>query len=504
MDTFLNVLTIGFYQTLQPLTFLYLCIGVFGGMVFGAIPGLTAVMGVTIALPFTFFMTPVDSITLVTGIYIGSISGGCISASLLNMPGTPSSVGTTFDAYPMAQKGKAGQALGLAIISSGIGGFVSGLVLIIAAPLLAWQALKLGPFEYFSLGTFTYLTVCGLLGGKLWKNLLSVAIGLAIAGIGADPVTSVTRFTFGVPGLEGGVAVLPFMVGLFCVPQIIDDVAKVSDVIVPESAKEVSFRNMIPPIAVFKKNSANYIRSFFIGLVTGIMPGLGGTTSNIISYQIAKSSSREPEKFGTGIPDGIIASETANNASIGGAFVPFLALGIPGDAVTAILLGALMIQGIQPGPLLFKNNADLVYAVFSANLIGVIAMVLLGLLMIKGFIKILSFPKKYLLPIITLCCVLGAYSCNNRIFDVWVLIVLGIFGFVWKRLGFSLVPILIAYILEPIVEVGLREGLSLSDGSFLPIITRPISATFIGLGLLAVVGGIFLKRMIEKNRQAAH
>ncbi len=500
MDTFINVALIGFRETLQPLTFMYLCLGVFGGMVFGAIPGLTAVMAVTIALPFTFFMNPVDSITLVTGIYIGGISGGCISASLLNMPGTPSSVATTFEAYPMAQRGKAGQALGLALISSGLGGVVSGLILIFAAPLLAWQALKLGPFEYFSLGMFTYLTVCGLLGGKLWKNLLSMAIGLAIASIGVDPLTSVSRFTFGLSGLDGGIAVLPFMVGLFCIPQIIDDVAKPSDVIVPESAKQVSISNMIPKAAVFKNNIVNYIRSFFIGLFTGILPGLGGTTSNIISYQVAKSSSKHPEKYGTGIPDGIIAAETANNASIGGAFVPFLALGIPGDAVTAILLGALMIQGIQPGPLLFKNNADLVYAVFSANLIGVVVMVVLGILLIKGFIRILSFPKKYLLPLITVCCILGAYSCNNRVFDIWVLLALGIFGFIWKRLGFSLVPILIAYILEPIVETGLREGLSLSGGSFWPIVTRPISLTFIILGLLAVIGGIFLKRLIARNK----
>ena len=347
---------------------------------------------------------------------------------------------------------------------------------------------------------FTYLTVCGLLGGKLWKNLLSMAIGLAIASIGVDPLTSVSRFTFGLSGLDGGIAVLPFMVGLFCIPQIIDDVAKPSDVIVPESAKQVSISNMIPKAAVFKNNIVNYIRSFFIGLFTGILPGLGGTTSNIISYQVAKSSSKHPEKYGTGIPDGIIAAETANNASIGGAFVPFLALGIPGDAVTAILLGALMIQGIQPGPLLFKNNADLVYAVFSANLIGVVVMVVLGILLIKGFIRILSFPKKYLLPLITVCCILGAYSCNNRVFDIWVLLALGIFGFIWKRLGFSLVPILIAYILEPIVETGLREGLSLSGGSFWPIVTRPISLTFIILGLLAVIGGIFLKRLIARNK----
>lgn len=490
-------------QTMKPLSLFLLFIGVWGGMIFGAIPGLTAVMAITIALPFTFFLPPVESITLLVGIYIGSISGGFISATLINMPGTPSSVATTFDAYPMAQKGKAGEALRLALFSSVAGGLAGTGVLIGVAPFIAWQALKLGPFEYFSLGVFTYLCVCGLLGGNFWKNMIGICIGLFLACIGADNVTSVSRLTFGFTQLEGGIALLPFMIGLFVMPQLIDDISRKAAVIVPLEANNIRIKELFPRLGVLLKYKFAYIVSYLIGLFTGILPGIGGTTANVISYQVIKSSSKHPEKFGTGIDEGIIASETANNASVGGAFVPFLTLGIPGDAITAILLGALMIQGIQPGPLLFQNNPDLVYAVFATNILGNIVMLIIGIFMIKFFIRILSFPKKYLLPLITVFCLLGAFSGNNRLFDVFVMLLLGLFGFFWKKLGFPLLPILIAYILEPIVEKGLREGVSMSGGSFLPLITRPISLTFLILSGLAVIAGIFLHRTLQGRANAA-
>jgi len=481
----------------KPLSLLLLFVGVWGGMIFGAIPGLTAVMAITIALPFTFFLPPVESITLLVGIYIGSISGGFISASLINMPGTPSSVATTFDAYPMAQKGKAGEALRLGLFSSVAGGLAGTIVLIGVAPFIAWQALKLGPFEYFSLGMFTYFCVCGLLGGNFWKNMIGICIGLFLACIGADNITSVSRLTFGFAELQGGIALLPFMIGLFVIPQLIDDISRETAVIVPIEANKIRIRELFPRLGVLVRYKMAYFASYMIGLVIGILPGIGGTTANVISYQVVKSISKHPEKFGTGIDEGIIASETANNASVGGAFVPFLALGIPGDAITAILLGALMIQGIQPGPLLFQNNADLVYAVFAANILGNIAMLIIGIFMIKFFIRVLSFPKKYLLPLITVFCILGAFSGNNRIFDVVVMLLLGLFGFFWKKQGFPLLPILIAYILEPIVEKGLREGVSMSGGSFMPLITRPISLTFLILSGVAVVAGFFLHRSLQ-------
>ncbi len=499
-SSFSNVIS-SFQIVLSPISLILATIGVFGGMVFGAMPGLTAVMAITIALPFTFFMSPSHAIILLIAIDIGAISGGFISACSLNMPGTPSSVATTFDGYPMGQKGKLAEAFGISIISSGTAGLVSGVILIFAAPVLAKIALKFGPFEYFSLGIFTFLAISGLMSGDLWKNLLGVAVGLVIASIGSDPITGLHRFTFNISNLSGGIALLPFMVGIFVLPQLIDDITSFSDVMIPQNVHNIQLKHMLPDLKFYKDQAINYIRSFLIGIGIGIMPGIGGTTSNVISYEVARSYSKYPEKFGTGIPDGVVASETANNASIGGAFITWLGLGIPGDAVTAILLGALMIHGIQPGPLLFKNHPVLVNIIFATNLISNIIMILMGFFLIKWFIKILGLHKKFLLPIITIFCILGAYSTNNRIFDIWVVIFFGIFGFIWKKLGLSLVPVLIAYILQPIVEKGIREGISISKGSFLPLVSRPISLTLLIMGFLSVLLGTYMKHKVnERNK----
>lgn len=488
MDSALiKVFTDGLTNTFQPLTFLLLLFGVLGGMVFGSIPGLTAAMGVALAIPFTFGMSAINGLTLLTGIYVGGVSGGLISATLLNMPGTPSSITTCFDAYPMSCQGKSGQALGLGIISSFIGGITAVFVLITLAPLIARQALKFGPFEYFSLGILAFVAISSMLGGNIWKNLISLAIGMILATVGMDAINGLPRLTFGSYQLDGGISLLPLLVGLFCLSQIIENIEAKTDVIVPLQARNISFKKLFPPLQIFKDNIKNYIRSFLVGLGIGIFPGMGGGTSNIISYGLAKSSSHHPEKFGKGAPEGIIASETSNNASIGGAMIPLMALGIPGDAVTAILIGGFMIHGVNPGPLLFRQNPDLVYAVFSAQFWGNILMFVAGLSLIKFFIFTLSFPKKYLLPLITVSCVIGSFALSNRLFDVWVLVFFGIFGYLWRKLDFPLVPIIIAFVLEPIVEQNLRQGLTASMGSFLPIVTRPIS-----LGLLIAAVFVFI------------
>ena len=495
MDSALiKVFTDGLANTFQPLTFLLLLLGVLGGMVFGSIPGLTATMGVALAIPFTFGMSAINGLTLLTGIYVGGVSGGLISATLLNMPGTPSSVTTCFDAYPMSCKGQSGQALGLGIISSFVGGISAVFVLITLAPLIARQALKFGPFEYFSLGILAFVAVSSMLGGNIWKNLISLTIGIILGTIGIDSINGLPRLTFGFYQLDGGISLLPLLVGLFCVSQIIEDIEAKTHVIVPAEARNISFRQLFPPLRIFIDNARTYIRSFIIGLGIGIFPGMGGGTSNIISYGLAKSSSRHPEEFGKGTPEGVIASETSNNASIGGAMIPLMALGIPGDAVTAILIGGFMIHGINPGPLLFRHNPDLVYSIFSAQFWGNILMFVAGLLLIKFFIFTLSFPKKYLLPVVTVFCVIGSFALSNRLFDVWILVFSGIFGYLWRKIDFPLVPIIIAFVLEPIVEQNLRQGLTASKGSFLPIVTRPISC-----GLLIAAGFLFLSSRYLKR-----
>lgn len=489
-----NLLLDGIKLVLSPTYFIYVFVGVFGGMIFGCIPGLTGSMGLTIALPFTFFIESKIALVFLTAIFIGAISGGYISAILLNMPGTPSAVATTFDGYPMSQKGEAEKALGIAVFSSGIGGILGTVVLILASPVLARQALKFGPFEYFSLGLLTFLAISVFLGGNMLKNLMSLSLGIIIACIGSDPITGVPRLTFGVNGLVGGFALLPFIVGLFCVPQIIESIYSSSDLIIPESANKVSIKSILQSITCFKNQTINVFRASIVGILTGILPGVGAATANVLSYQIAKTYSKNSGKYGTGIADGIIASEVSNNACVPGAYIPTLALGIPGSSDTAILLGAMMIHGIQPGPLVFRRYPDLVYAVFSAHIIGIIIMVLLGVFLIRYFIRILSFPKKYILPVILLFCIIGAFGTNNRIFDIWVLLIFSIIGILFKKYNLPLVPILIAYVLQPVVEKGLREGLAISNGSILPIFTRPISLFLVILGFLTLGIGIYLNR----------
>jgi len=500
MESLIKAFTVGFPATFQPLTFLFLLLGVLWGMIFGAIPGLTAAMGVALAIPFTFFMSAVDGLTLLTGIWIGGVSGGLISACLLNMPGTPSSVTTCFDGYPMSRKGQSGQALGIALTSSVIGGLLGVLVLMTLAPFIARQALKFGPFEYFSLGILAFVAVSSMLGGNIWRNLSGIAVGLTVSSIGADPISGIPRLCFGIQELQGGIALLPLLIGLFCVSEIIGDIGAEMEVIVPPEARKVRLRELIPPLEVFKNNLTNYVRSFLVGISIGIFPGIGGATSNVVAYGLAKSNSDHPEKFGTGIPEGIIASEVANNASIGGAFIPLVALGIPGDAVTAILLGGFMIHGINPGPLLFRYSADLVYAVFSAQFWANIVMLVMGIFLIKFFIYSLSFPKKFLLPIIMLSCILGAFALNNRVFDIWVLVFFGIFGYAWNKMGFSLVPVLVAFVLGPVVEANLRQGLTESAGSFLPIFTRPISLGLLIASALLALLGLYVSKVTKRRR----
>jgi len=495
MEVLIQTVTVGFSQVFQPANLLLLFIGVLWGMIFGAIPGLTATMGVALAIPFTFSMKPISGLVLLTGIYIGGVSGGFISATLLNMPGTPSSITTCFDAHPMSKQGKSGLALSLGLFSSFFGGIVGVIFMISLASLIARAALKFGPFEYFSLAVMAFVAVSSMLGGNIVKNLIGIALGLLLSCIGPDPITSIPRLTFRFSELQSGISLLPLLVGLFCMPEIIVDIESEVERIVPKESLGMKLSDVLQAAKILFKQIGNALRSFVVGFIIGVFPGIGGATANIISYGLARSSSKHPEKFGTGIPDGIIASEVSNNASIGGAMVPLLALGIPGDAVTAILLGGFIIHGINPGPLMFKYNPDLVFGVYAAQFWGNVVMLLLGISLMKFYIYSLSFPKQYLLPLITVCAAVGAFGLNNRIFDIWVMLIFGIVGYVLKKLDFPVLPIIIAFVLGPIAESNLRQGLTASAGSFLPIFTRPLSLTLLILAaFLFVLGRILVKK----------
>jgi len=408
-----------------PMVIATLVLGVFGGMIFGAIPGLTAALGVTLILPFTYSMPAAQGLIVLIGIYVGGISGGLISSVLLNIPGSPASLVTCFDGSPMAKQGHPGEALTLALASSFIGGVLSAIALVVIAPLLAKVALFFGPWEYMAMGIMGLGFVVGLTSKDVLKGLISSVIGILIAMCGIDPISAVERFTFGFWQLGAGLNILPVLMGLFAFAEILTQLRTIDADITIMPVEKISF---FPSPGMFKGTGKTIASSTIIGTFIGIIPGLGQATASLISYNQARQMSKTPEKFGTGHKEGVIASEVANNACCGGALVPMMTMGIPGDLVTAILLGGLVVHGLQPGPLLFKNNADIVGTIYVTYIAATLIMYVLGMSLMRIFIKVLKVPLNYLYPLILLCCIVGSITVNSRIFDIWVMLIIGLLG----------------------------------------------------------------------------
>lgn len=492
----------GISNVFAVLPLLACLIGTVIGIVFGAIPGLTATMAVALCLPMTFGVDPVVGMALLCGLYVGGISGGLIAAILINIPGTPSSVASTFDGYPMAARGEAGRALGIGIFYSFVGSVIGFLVLFFLSPPLARFAVRFGTFEYFSVAVFALTLVAGLSGRSLTKGVASALIGIAIGMVGMAPVDSYQRFTFGWHEFDAGIALLTVLIGLFAVSEILKEAetSRAARPVAIPSFRMSGFMGVTGPL--FRSQSVNCLRSGAIGAAIGILPGIGAATSNLLAYMAAKNSSKHPEKFGTGIPDGIIASETANNAGIGGAMVTLIALGIPGDAVTAMMLGGFLIHGIQPGPLLFQTNGDLVYSIFVALLVCNTMMLVLEYFGIRVFVRLLSIPKHYLLPVIITMCVVGAFGLNNRVFDVMAILAIGLLGYGLIKFDYPFPPLLLGFILGPMAEYNLRTSLMTSLGDLSPFLTRPISAFFL-VAAAAYVAFVAWKAMRPARRRPA-
>lgn len=461
-------------------------IGVIIGIIFGSIPGLTTAMAVVLCLPITFGMDPVSGMSLLIGLYIGGFSGGLIAAILLKIPGTPASIATTFDGYPMAQQGKAGKALGLGIVFSFMGGLVSIIILIFVSPILAEFALKFGPYEYFGLSFFALTMIASVAGKSISKGLLSGLIGMVLAMIGAAPIDGYPRLTFGLHALDGGFELVPAIIGMFAVSELLLTAERYSKDTKGE-IKEYKIKGFGFSIKEFKEQIVNFLRSSIIGTGIGVLPGIGGALASLMAYLAAKNSSKYPEKFGTGINDGIVASESANNAAIGGALIPLLTLGIPGDTVTALLLGGLTLHGITPGPLLFQTEGKLVYAIFAALIVANIFMLIAEFFGIRVFVKLLKIPKFMLFPVIIAICIVGSYSLNNRIFDVLTILIFGIIGYLMSKKEYPISPAILGFILGPITELNLRRGLMYSNGSFLAFFKKPIAGFLIILSIMFVI-----------------
>ena len=480
---------------------LLMLFGTMVGIVFGAVPGLSATMALALCLPISYKLPSTLSIAFLIALYIGGISGGLISAILLNIPGTPSSVATTFDGSPMAKNGQAGKALGIAMFSSLIGTLVSVVILMFLAPVIARAALKFGPYEYFSVCFFALVLLSVLISESAAKGLTAAVLGLIVSMVGVAPVGSAIRFTFGVKALNLGFQNLPVMVGMFAVADILANSCPRPSLDNAEIIQDYKFRGLGFKFSDLAGQAFNYIRSIVIGIAIGVLPGVGGATSNVIAYSVAKQTSKKPEKFGTGCVDGIVASEASNNACIGGAMIPLLTLGIPGDGPTAILLGGLTIAGISPGPLLFQNNASFVYSVYTALILCTIMMFVLELFGMRLFIRILKVPKYYLYPIIMALCTAGIFASNNQIFDVWSVVIFGVIGFLMKRYRFPTSPFILGFLLGGIMETYLIRSLQYSKGDVIgAFAVRPISMFFLSATVLAVAF-VTVSRIRKARRQ---
>ncbi len=477
---------------------LYNFLGVFIGIVFGAIPGLTATLGVALFLPFTFGMDPIASFALLLGIYCGGIYGGSITAILLKTPGTPSSAATVLDGNPMRNNGRAMEALSIATIGSFIGGEISCIALFFIAPQLAKVALSFGPPEYFAIGLFGLSIIAILSSGNLLRGIISGCVGLLIATIGMDPVTGTLRFTFGIPSLMGGFNFVAALIGLFAISEVMRKLEKESHE--KKTDREVaSLTGKIVSIKVILKNWFNIIRSSVIGTVIGIIPATGSAVASWLSYNEARRASKHPEKFGTGIPEGVFATEVANNAVTGGALIPLLTLGIPGDAVTAILMGALMLQGLTPGPLLFTNYGDVMKGLYIMLVVANLFMFLQGMFGIKLFVNLIKVPTNLLMSSVLILCFIGSFAINNNIMDVRMALFMGVLGYFMNKGDFPVPPVLLGIILEPIIEKNFRRSLAISMGDYSIFWTHPICLVFILISVGTVLWQV-IKSIKKKKR----
>jgi len=471
----------------SPMVLLLIFAGVGIGIIFGSLPGLTATMAITMFLPMTYAMSAIDGMSVLVALYIGGISGGLISAILLNIPGTPSSVATCFDGRPMAEKGEAGKALGAGIVFSFLGTIFGLAMLLVISPLLAKVAIKFGPFEYCALAMFSLSLVITLTGKDLTKGLTSALMGVMLATVGLAPIDAAKRYTFENVQLNGGFALLVLLIGLYAMTEILATAEKTMN---PENYtidNEVKIKGFGFSIKEFFGQLYNGLRSAFIGLGIGILPGIGGGTSCMLAYTFAKNQSKYPEKFGTGIIDGVVASETANNATIGGAMIPLLTLGIPGDSATAMLLGGLMVHNVAPGPLIFEKSGSIVYGIYTAMFLAACAMLILEFLGMRIFMKVLKVPKNYLLPVIVVLCIVGAFGSNNRIFDVWSVLAFGIMGYALIKSKFPIPPMILGFILGPIFELNFRRAVQHAQLSPSEILNHPIAITFFIITILIIV-----------------
>jgi putative tricarboxylic transport membrane protein len=482
MDVFSGILS-GFQTVLSPMNFVFCFGGVLIGTLVGVLPGIGPVGAMSILLPTTYGLSPVSSIIMLAGIFYGAMYGGSTTSILVNIPGEAASVVTCLDGYQMARKGRAGPALGISALGSFIGGTFSIFGLVFLVFPLAETALKLGPPEYFSIIFMSMIILTYMAAGSFAKALIMIITGLLLGTVGIDSVSGVARFSFGSASLLDGIGLIPAAMGLFGISEVFTNL----EVEIKRSVFETRIRHLLPTVQDWKRSIGPVIRGSFIGFFLGILPGPSPVVSSFLSYSIEKKISKEPETFGQGAIEGVAGPETANNAATGGSFVPLLALGIPPNVSMGLLLGALMIHNVIPGPLLITQHPDVFWGLISSMYLGNAMLVLLNLPLIGIWVKILKIPYRLLMPLILLCCLIGAYSINNNVVDVVIMILFGIAGYILRKLDYGLAPLILAYVLGPLLETHFRTSLIMSDGNLAIFIQRPISCATLGVSAILLI-----------------
>ena len=489
----------GFANVFQPMNLLLTVFGTVVGVVIGCLPGLSGSMGIILLLPLTYTLEKSAALVMLCGIFCGSMFGGSVSAILLRTPGTPSATATLLDGYPLAQQGKAGKAIGIAAVSSCIGGIISTICLIFIAPQLAKVALKFHSADYFALALFGISIMASAAGKNILKGLISGAIGLLISMVGTDPLVGAARFNFGSTKMLIGFPQLAVLIGVFAISEVFTQVQGGKNVV---EIKEQAVTNVFPSFKEIKGFLLAAIVGSLIGVFIGIVPGTGGAIAVFMAYNVAQKISRHPERFGHGSYEGVAAPEAANNGTTGGALIPMLCLGIPGDTVTSVMLGALTLIGVTPGPQLFTQNASIVYAIFAGMIVIQFLMLGFGVLFARVAPKVLRIPVKYLMPIIMALCIVGAFCLSNQVYHVAVAIAFGFIGYFMKKFGFPGAPLVLGVILGPIAEKNLDRALQLSRNDWSVFFRRPIALTFIllsiGMILWTVISNIRKEKTAEK------
>ena len=495
MSLFLN----GFLSIFDPTTFILVTLAIIGGIIIGAIPGLTSSMGIILLLPMVYKLPPQVSLLVMSGLYCGGMYGGSISAVLINTPGAPAASATVLDGYPLTKKGKAGKALATALIASFFGGLFSPFCLALIAPQLAKVALKFQAAEYFSLSIFGLTIMASSSTKNIVKGLISGFFGLLISTVGIDTIMGIERFTFGNPYIMGGFAMLPVLIGVFALSQFFEDAEGKKPEEIEVVKQDLSGFGLTPK--EIKTIAPAMLIGSVVGTIIGIIPGTGGAIACFLAYDIVRSLSKKKDLFGTGIIEGVAAPEAANNATTGGALIPMLTLGIPGDVTTAIMLGGLLLIGVRPGPLLFVERPEVVYSLLSGMFVIQFMMLALGLGAAKLSPKILDIPPTLLMPIVAVFCVVGAFTLGNSLYDVLVAFAFGIVGYFMRKRGYPGAPMVLGVILGPMAEENLNRALIVSRNDWSVLIRRPISASFLIISALSIAWAFYTaQRKSHSNR----